>query len=350
MKEPLDQDALRTARLFFSDEFCERTITDRDLIAHSDQLTVFGSRRVPGPGTRIAHQLALKSKLLDFENGFLSRVRKARRAVLGPGADGPPKFLIRIDEFPDASALDDGPDRWRSATRTLHEALAAAGVPYLMAIVPQYTHRPLDPAAIGGRPLEDDDRALIEQMGRENVTFAQHGMTHRTRYANPRRRSELCGLDARGTEALIVGGRDRLTEMGVSTRVFIPPFNRFDPGQLPQLARHFDVVGGGPETVALMGYVGGPVWRGDAVFLPCYPPLYGGAGDLTPVIDRMVGLGGGTWVPLVIHLSWEIGDGFRSLSALARRVAPYAVSWDEFLQVVDRSRAAGAAPPTAQPL
>jgi Uncharacterized protein conserved in bacteria (DUF2334) len=350
MKVPLDQDALRTARLFFSDEFRDGAITDRDLAAHGDQLAVFGSGPVPTLGVRTAQRLALKAKLLDFEKPFLSRVRTARRALLGPGADGPPKFLVRVDEFPDSRALDDGPERWRRATRAFHETLSAGGVPYLMAVVPQYTHRPLDPAGIGGGPLDDDDRTVIEQMARENVTFAQHGLTHRTRYHSPRRRSELCGLQERDTEALIVGGRERLADVGVSPRVFIPPFNRFDPRQLPQLARHFDVIGGGPETVALMGYLGGPVWRGDAVFLPCYAPLYAGAGELEPVAERMVELAVGTWVPLVIHISWEIGDGFRSLSALARTVAPYAISWDEFLQAVDRSRAESAVPPTARPL
>ncbi len=342
MREPLDQDALCTARLFFSDELRDGNVTDCDLAGHRDELAVFHSRRVPSVQMRIAHRVAMKANLLDFETGFLSKVHKARRAMLGASADGPPKFLVRVDEFPDSSALDDGLERWRTAARTFHETLSGRGVPYLMAIVPQYTHRPLDPAALGARPLDDDDRAVIEQMARENVTFAQHGMTHRTRYRSPRRRSELCGLDARATEALIVRGRQRLAEVGVVPRVFIPPFNRFDPIQLPQLARHFDVIGGGPESVPLMGYHGGPMWRDDAVFYPCYAPLYATANELAPVVDRLVRLSVGTWVPIVLHISWEIGDRFRSLSALVRKVAPYAVSWDEFLRVVDRSRVSDA--------
>lgn len=342
-----DRDALRTARLFFSDELRDGAVTDRDLTARKAQLAALQSPRVPGAQVRFADRLAMKAKLLDFENGFLSKVRKARRAMLGASADGPPKFLIRVDEFPDSSSLDDGPERWRAASRAFHETLSSAGIPYLMAILPQYTHRPLDPDAAGGRPLDDSDRALIEQMARENVTFAQHGLTHRTRFRSPRRRSELCGLDAPATEALIAAGRKRLAEIGVVPRVFIPPFNRFDRWQFPQLARHFDVIGGGPETVALMGYHGGPVWRGDGVFLPCYPPLYATAGELVPVVDRLVGLAVGTWVPIVIHISWEIDDRFRSLSSLARNIAPYAASWEEFLQVVDRSRASGAVSPSS---
>jgi len=340
-----DQDALRTARLFFSDELRDGAITDRDLMAHAAQLAGLHPARVPRAQVRFADRLAMKANLLDFENGFLSKVRKARRAMLGARADGPPKLLIRVDEFPDSSALDDGPERWRTASRAFHETLSSAGIPYLMAILPQYTHRPLDPDAAGGQPLDDDDRALIEQMARENVTFALHGLTHRTRYRSPRRRSELCGLDAPATEALIAAGRMRLAELGVFTRVFIPPFNRFDRWQFPQLARHFDVIGGGPETVPLMGYQGGPVWRGEGVFLPCYAPFYASARELAPAVDRLIALGVGTWVPLVIHVSWEIGDGFRSLAALARKVTPYAVSWEEFLQVVDGSRASSAMSP-----
>ena len=341
------QDAPRSARLCFARELRDGVITDRELAARTDVLSVFRHRRVPRVQVRIAQRLAMKAGLLDFETGFLSSVRRARRAMLGALADAPPRFLIRVDEFPDSSALDNGRERWRTASKAFHETLSAAGVPYLMAIVPQYTHRPLDPTATGGQPLDDDDRALIEQMHREGVTFAQHGLTHRTRYRNPRRRSELCGLETDETEALITDGRERLAQVGVFPRVFVPPFNRFDARQFPNLARHFDVIGGGPETLPLMGFQGGPIWRGEAVFLPCYAPLYSAASQLPPVIDRLVALATGTWVPIVIHVSWEIGDSFRSLAVFARRIAPYAASWEEFLQAVDMSRAPGSALGTA---
>ena len=334
----VDQDTLRSARLSFAHELGDGTISEPELAAAPEVLRVFRSRPVPRAPRRIAQRFAMKAGRLDFESGFLSHVLTARRALLGARAAGPPRFLIRVDEFPDAAGLDD-PQRGLAASQAFHETLAAEGVPYLMAIVPQHTRHPLDPAASGGHSLGAEDVAFIEQMGREGVTFAQHGTTHRTRYASPRRRSELSGLTPQETEALIADGRDRLARAGVFPRVFVPPFNRFDAGQFSDLALHFDVIGGGPESVPLMGFHGGPLWRGDAVFLPCYAPFYARAAELPSVIDRMARLAPGTWIPIVLHSGWEIGDGFRSLAALARKIAPYAASWDGFLQAVDASRA-----------
>ena len=105
------------------------------------------------------------------------------------------------------------------------------------------------------------------------------------------------------------------------------------------LAALYDVITGGPESVLTLGFHGGPQWRGGAVYLPCYEPLYANAAvvlgaveqsdrarrrDLDP--DRAPhGLGGRRRV--------------RALGRLARRIAPYAASWDDFLGAVDASRA-----------
>ena len=331
-------DVRRTARLFFARELREGVVSERDLTSRPEVVSALRSRPVPNAGIRVVQRLAMKAGRLDYENGFLADVRRARRAVLGPLAEAPPRFLIRVDEFPDSSALDHAPDRWRVASRQFHETLREAGVPYLMAIVPQYTHAPLDPKATGGRPLTDEDAVFIEQMGREGVTFAQHGATHRTRRSDSRRRSELCGLDAHSTEALIAQGRQRLADVGIEPRIFVPPFNRFDATQFDQLARHFDVIGGGPESVPLLGFHGGPTWRGDAVFLPCYQPLYARAAELPTVVERLVARGVGEWVPIVLHLSWELGDRFRSLAMFARAVAAHASSWTCLLDEVDATR------------
>jgi len=334
-------DALCSARLSFAKELEAGILTERDLTANPKLLDVFRPRPVPSLSVRVAQRLAMKAGWRDFDSGFLGSVRSARRALLGSIADAPPRFLVRVDEFPDSRALDDSRERWRSGTRMFHQAMRTAGVPYLMALVPQYAHGPLDPTATGGEPLDHEDRALIEQMRRDGVAFAQHGTTHRTRYRDPRRRSELCGLAPQETTASIADGLERLAHVAVVPRVYVPPFNRFDASQFPLLARHFDVIGGGPESVPLIGFHGGPLWRGNAVFLPCYPPVYATAAALIPVIDRLVSVGPGTWIPIVLHVSWEIGDGFESLRSLARKLAPYAARWDEFLEAVDMSRAPG---------
>jgi hypothetical protein len=137
-------------------------------------------------------------------------------------------------------------------------------------------------------------------------------------------------------------GRRRLESAGVgSPRVFVPPFNRFDAAQYQMLAKRFDVVCGGPESVALMGFHGGPSWRGEAVYLPCYAPLYADAATILPAAERLIDMAPGTWIPIVLHTSWEQPDDFQALRRLAERIAPYAEDWDDFLAEVDRS--AGAA-------
>ena len=51
----------------------------------------------------------------------------------------------------------------------------------------------------------------------------------------------------------------------------------------------------------------------------------------------MIACAPGTWIPIVLHTSWESGDDFRSLRLLAERIAPYAVSWEDLLATVERS-------------
>jgi hypothetical protein len=285
-------------------------------------------RPIPPAWRRTAQRAAMKAGLLTYERALLRPV--ARRTP-----SGPPRLLIRVDEFPDYSAYDEYERHGLAASTAFHEAMA--GIPHLIAVVPQLTHRALDPDADGGRPLNDEERALLARMAREGVTFAQHGTTHRTRDADPRRRSELGGLPPAGAAAVVDAGRAALRELGLEPRVFVPPFNRFDPEHYAVLAERFAVIGGGPESVPRLGFHYGPQWRDGAVYLPCYPPFYGRADDIVEPVQRLVEAGVGTWVPIVLHMSWEADDGFEGLRRFARAVAPYAASWEDFLAAVDRS-------------
>jgi hypothetical protein len=56
----------------------------------------------------------------------------------------------------------------------------------------------------------------------------------------------------------------------------------------------------------------------------------------------MIDLAPGTWIPIVLHTSWEQDDDFRALRRLAERIAPYAADWGNFLAEVDRSAGAAA--------
>ncbi|HEY2720067.1 MAG TPA: DUF2334 domain-containing protein [Solirubrobacteraceae bacterium] len=299
--------------------------------------------RVPTAPLRTAQRVAMKLGRLTWEGAWLERLIDARRQVLGEAAAGPPRFLVRVDEFPYYTSFDRPQDVEMS--RRFHHVMAEAGLPHLMSVLPQLTHDALTVGSSGGRALAEEEIALLEQMRRDRVTFAQHGNTHRTRFATPRRRSELCGLTPTELDALLEDGRQKLLRAGVGeTHVFVPPFNRFDAAQYPLLAKHFEVVCGGPESVALMGFHGGPLWRGDAVYLPCYAPLYADAQTILPAAERLIAAAPGTWIPIVLHTSWEERDDFRSLARLAGLIAPYAASWEELLAEVRSSASAAPAP------
>jgi predicted ATP-grasp superfamily ATP-dependent carboligase len=297
------------------------------------------TRRVPTRPERIGQRLAMKAGRLSYEQSWLAPLQAARREALGAQADGGPRFLLRVDEFPYYSGLDT-PKFGLEASGRFHAVMAEERVPHLMSVLPQWTHDTLNPAGSGGRALDEDDQELLEQMRRDGVTFAQHGHTHRTRHADPRRHSEMCGLSAQQLEELLEHGRAKLAAIGVFPRIFVPPFNRFDAEQWPVLARHYDIITGGPESVMLMGFHGGPQWRGSAIYLPCYAPLYDSAAAVLPAVEAMIDSGVGGWVPIVLHMGWEIDDDYAALRALARTVAPYAASWDELLAAADASRRA----------
>ncbi len=298
---------------------------------------VVRSRRVPPRPGRIIQRLRTKAGRLSYEDDWLKPLQVARRDALGERADGPPKLLVRVDEFPYYSGLDDKRFGLKASQR-FHDVMAEAGVPHLMAVVPQWTHAALDPDAAGGRDLDDRDRELLDRMRADGVAFAQHGGTHRTRDANPRRHSELSGRDDADLDMLLETGARKLAAVGVTPRILVPPFNRFDAAQWPVLSRRFDVVTGGPESVLTVGFHGGPLWRGDAVYLPCYAPLYDTAATILPAAQQVIEAQIGTWVPIVLHMGWEIDDDYAALRALAKAIAPYAVHWDEFLAAVDASR------------
>jgi hypothetical protein len=304
---------------------------------------------VPSRPLRATQRLAMKLGRLDWERAWLAPLIAARREVLGDAAAGPPRFLVRVDEFPYYTAFDQPDQRDIEMSRRFHHVMASNGVPHLMSLMPQLTHAPLVAGSSGGRPLGEVEIKLIEQMRRDNVTFAQHGTTHRTLHNSPRRRSEFCGLSAAQVEQVLEDGRRRLAEVGVHPRVFVPPFNRFDAAHYAVLAQRFAVICGGPESVALLGMHGGPLWRDGAVYLPCYAPLYADAQTVLPMVERLIDLAPGTWIPIVLHTSWELSDEFAALDRLARTIAPFAENWDDFLAVVSASAEGAQAAKDADP-
>jgi peptidoglycan/xylan/chitin deacetylase (PgdA/CDA1 family) len=296
---------------------------------------------VPSRAVRTWQRLRLRRGRLSLARDWLPLVAAARRAAAPDRAENPPRVLVRVDEFPHARALD-VPRYGLDAFERFHAALAEAGVPYLLAALPRPSHDYLNPRATGGRPLSDEEVAVLARVRTEGATLGLHGLDHRTRHAHPRRHSELSGLGDGELERLLDDGLRQLAALDVRPRVFVPPFNRFDARQWDALARRFDVICGGPESVAAMGWQGTPIWRGEAVWLPSYPPFYGRAREVRGALDLPASASAGAWLPVVLHFGWEVDDGLEHLRSLARTLAGRAVSWDSFLEAVDSS-ARGAA-------
>ncbi len=332
-------DGARSARLTFVVEVKAGTVHDRDL----DTPAVHAATRVrpvPRRPRRFAQQLAYKLGRLGYERDAIAPLLAARRAVLGDRAAAPPRFLVRVDEFPHYRAWDDPRRFGTERFERFHEILAAAGVPYLLAVLPRVSREPLSPSDSRWRALEDGEVAMLARLASEGVSFGLHGLTHRTRFASPRRHSELSGLDFAATARLLDGGLAELAPLGVRPEVFVAPYNRFDASQLTQLAERFRVVCGGPESIGAMGFQQTPQWRGEAVYLPSYAPFYGHAAEVLPAARRAIQEACGLWIPVVLHWGWEAEDGWEELERLAGAIAPCAVDWRDFLAAVECSHGA----------
>jgi Uncharacterized protein conserved in bacteria (DUF2334) len=334
------EDRLRTARLLFDAELASGVLAPEALMTPAVEAAA-RVRRVPSAPVRLAEQVRCKLGGLDFRSAVVDPLLAARRAALGEDCAAPPRFLVRVDEFPHYQA-DDAPDRFGSAAfERFHQIMAGAAAPYLVAVLPRVSREPLSPAGSGSRPLDEAEVAMLRRLASERVSFGLHGLNHRTRFASPRRRSELCGLTAAQTEQLLDDALAELASHHIRPDVFVPPYNRFDARQFGALARRFAVVCGGPESIGRMGFQRPPQWRGEAVYLPSYAPVYGRAADVLPAVAQLVEREVGLWVPVVIHWGWEAQAGWSDMERLADRIAPHAVRWEDFRAAIERSRAPG---------
>jgi peptidoglycan/xylan/chitin deacetylase (PgdA/CDA1 family) len=329
----LTTDELRSARLLFAAERAEGLVGDEDL-DRPEVARAVTARPVPSRPSRLLQSRAMKRGRLGVLADGLEPMAAARRAVLGAGAgEAPPRLLVRVDGFPCADE-----DHGTEAFRRLHAIMAGAEVPYLVAVLPCPAHAPLDPKATGRRGLDDAEVEMLATLRRDGVEFAAHGLDHRTRHARPARRSELTGLRPRALRALLDEAERELAAVAVAPRVLVAPYDRFGRHEYRELARRYDVVCGGPRSVALMGFHPTPLWRGRAVYLPSYPPLHARAGDVLRCVQEHAGDWSGLWVPVVLRWAQEADDGWRDLERLVAHIAAVASPWAAWLDAVQRSR------------
>ena len=210
-------------------------------------------------------------------------------------------------------------------------------MPYLIAVPPRVSRAPLDPSGREWRPIDDGEASMLAGCAIRPTASSASGSTGATTARGTSRRGATASCAAcrsSATEELLDTALGELRGFGIETDVFVPPYNRFDAAQYEPLAARFRVIGGGPESVPLIGFHRPPVWRGGAVYLPSYFPLYGRAADVLPaassLIERQVGL----WTPIVLHWGWEADRGWTELEQMAKAIAPYTARWDEFLDAV----------------
>lgn len=334
----MTSDELRTAALLFGTELAQGIVTPEQL-SHPQVRDAVRSRPVPSPPRRVLQALRQRRGTLTYARSVVAPMMAARRAVLADAAHGAPRVLLRVDEFPHVSAWDDPATYGTPEGRRFHEILTGAGVPYLMAVTPRVPRNSLDPQGTEARELDAGERELLAQMHRDGVTFAVHGLDHRTRHANPRQHSEFTGLSQMEVEARLDAGLETLRAAGLPAPVFVPPFNRFDAASWTALAQRFEIVCGGPENVRQLGFHATPSWRNGAVWLPSYAPVYGTAERVLSALRELTERRTALWVPVVLHWGWERDYGWEGLRELCAFLSETGIArpWDEFLTEVRAS-------------
>ena len=329
-------DERRTAALLFGEELRQETLSPPE-IDRPEVATAVASRGRRTTSGRYLDRLALKCALLDYNRHVVEPLCRAREAVLGADAAGPPRLLVRVDEFPHFRAWDEPRRYGTDAFARFHEIMRIAGVAYLVAVPSRVARHPLDSEETAERELDDGELAMLEQLRREGVSFGVHGWNHRPQRPRPRLPSELSGLDSRALEALLDRIEANFEALGISPSVFVPPFNRFDVRQLPVLARRYEVVCGGPETVTALGFRRTPLGLTGTVYLPSYPPFYAEAAEVLTGVRRLEKRRAALWTPVVLHWGWEADRRWEGLKRFADEVAPLASRWERFFEAARRS-------------
>jgi peptidoglycan/xylan/chitin deacetylase (PgdA/CDA1 family) len=235
-------------------------------------------------------------------------------------------FVLRVDDFP---AWTETMDEFVPASdfMSFHEVLSRNRIPYLIAVTPQPCVRPLDSSEKRTRQLTVAEQQILRSVAADGASLALHGVTHRTR--SHRTHAEFIGLDDDFFEEQIRYGQLELKRMtGILATVFVPPFNRIEPGQLEILSKRFEIVCGGPESVPLLGRRGVERLANGSTYLPSYPPYYGRAHEILKAIEQQLPA---DLQCLTLHWEWERRRGYGELESFCAALRNRVRNWDTLL-------------------
>lgn len=343
MAAALSKDETRTAGLLFGEELALGLVEPAALRVPEVRRAVRGLL-VPSGLSRRFQRAQLRRGRLTYQQHVVAPYVAARRAVLGDAAEGRPKLIVRVDGFPHHEAFTPAPGRTTEDAAAVHAVLHGAGVPYLMSVLPRVPDQPLDPLAEGWREHDAGERDLLAELRRDGVAFALHGLDHRTHTARQPAPSEFTGLARKALEERLDTAQEALRDEALHADVFVAPWDRFDAMCWSSLAGRFDVICGGAASVEKMGFHPGPSWRGDAVWLPSYPPLAGTAAELLPVVRDLLAQQTALWIPLALRWDAECAAGLGGLRELADLLAGEGLArpWDDLLLAIRASHGLGA--------
>jgi len=242
------------------------------------------------------------------------RVARGARASSEPAT-----VLLRVDDYPHWSV---GTDRFWA----FHERLSSARVPYLLAATPFVVTNPLrtDAPARPYNPAEWAQLAAAVDAGELEV--ALHGVTHRTRATHLA--SEFDGMPVGDAREALARAWAFLERERCRPMAFVPPFNRLPPALWDALPQQCRVLCLGPESLRDAPLVAAAAEYDGRRLVYSLPPFYGRAAEILTALERGHWLAHpGAVVPITLHWTWELQDGFAAVGRLARALAGHAARW-----------------------
>jgi hypothetical protein len=235
-------------------------------------------------------------------------------------ADLTPKVVVRVDDYP----------HWTVSTNRFwefHSALAVHGVRYLLGATPFLVTEPLSPGWDQPRPLDEQEWTLLAgAVARGELEVGLHGATHHTGVGKVA--SEFDWLSSEEAERTITRAWEWLVARGVTPVAFVPPFNRFPARLWTVLPSDCPILCLGPESLRDVPLLWSPAAYRNRTVVYSLRPFYGRASAILDRLQRGRWLEiEGTVIPITLHWTWELSDGFEAVSNLARYVAGFAVHW-----------------------